>query len=226
MFQVKLNGKKAVRLNLGGMGIQMWQKRKKQPKTWLFQNIEDWGTTDTGFEFTPKGQAALQFTCEGDDGQQISDLMTAKATELATATHAQKEGADGSPAAMMASDTDEGDTSGVTSGYDEWGESDRDSFTASNGASPLEQMDEDEDEYGTEDDDDDDDDDWGDDAESDGYSYRDSDDGYSGSDDDQGSGQDVDSDYWSGSDDGGAEYYSDSDDGRGDSDDLDSDDME
>ena len=55
-FDVRVNGKKSAQLNLGGMSLQVFEKKGKPPtKSYLYQNISEW-------QETPKGSQTIAMT--------------------------------------------------------------------------------------------------------------------------------------------------------------------
>jgi hypothetical protein len=136
-FDVKVNGKKSAQVNVGGMSLQIFEKKGKPPtKTYLYQNMAAWQETAKGFELTMSDDVEYQFSCKEGEGAEICELITLRTTELAaamvaTAPQAIKEEAledeSNLESKTEAVDTDEGDTSG---GDDfSMGLHDSDSFT-------------------------------------------------------------------------------------------------
>ena len=91
-FDVKVNGKKSAQVNVGGMSLQIFEKKGKPPtKTYLYQNMAAWQETAKGFELTMSDDVEYQFSCKEGEGAEICELITQKTTELARMTPATEE---------------------------------------------------------------------------------------------------------------------------------------
>eukprot|EP01048_Picozoa_sp_COSAG05_P031277 COSAG05_NODE_11338_length_518_cov_0.947494_2_plen_155_part_01 len=87
-FDARLNGKK-VQLQLGGMGLQVFDRNGK-PETHMYQSLLSWEETDKGFRLTVEDGKTLNFATADGDGEAICMAMKEKAQELAEAKRADK----------------------------------------------------------------------------------------------------------------------------------------
>ena len=86
MYTARLN-KKIVQINLSGMGMQVFDKKGRQPTAILYQNLLSWEPVDeNGFEIVQVDGTTLLFVCEADgENEELSVLMTEHALALASA---------------------------------------------------------------------------------------------------------------------------------------------
>ena len=67
------------------MGLQVYKKRAKVPKTYLYQSMQFWGLTEMGFEVSLTEDKDLAFTCKQGDAEAICNGLQAQAKTLAKA---------------------------------------------------------------------------------------------------------------------------------------------
>ena len=65
-YDAKLSGTGKVRVQLGSMGLLVFEKQAAVPTTYLYQSLEGWGETENVFAIKPAKGKEMRFTCSSE----------------------------------------------------------------------------------------------------------------------------------------------------------------